>query len=601
MDDLTNVQIDSYLIEGEIGRGGMARVYKATHVRLGRVCAVKVLRPEYTSDERFIYRFLQEARSAAQLDHPNIVPIYDTGQSEDGQLYIAMKYLEGTSLLDLMARSKLPRRDTLMYLRQMASALDYAHSRNIVHRDVKPGNIIIDDSGWLTLTDFGIAKQIDTPGTQSTHIGSLIGTPAYMAPEQIQGETTSPRTDIYQLGALAYEMLAGSQVFPDRVPTALLVAHLQEIPEPIHIRDGELDPAVSTVVQKALEKKPEDRYISTVLFVEELERVVDPESEIDTLPVNNQRGPEASTDYIAPVVPPPTTWPTIGQTSPQTQANETGSTSTNASGNSATAHTDHGDRPTVHHLPTASAYVTAAATSQTDPLTSTGSQSTSNTDTQETGPHVVAGAMAAASAMSSASDTASEYPVGSASASPYETQGRDRALPLSGAGLWLAGGAIIVLVLIAGTAAMFGGGMFLGGDDPTSTPTSGVQTPGSGTQIPPIATESTEAPEGSTATTTSTPTGTSTATATTTSTATPTPTPTRTRTPTPTATNTPVPPTATNTPVPPTNTPVPPPPTNTPVPPPPPTNTPVPPPPPTDTPIPLPPTPTPTPPFITGP
>lgn len=263
--DLAGRELDGYLLEEEVGRGGMAWVWRARHQVLGRPAALKILAPELARDERFVERFLREARAAAQLEHPNIVPIYETGEA-DGYHFIAMKLLEGRTLREGIERGPTPPEEVSLILGQVAEALDYAHSRGFVHRDIKPGNIMIDDRFNVTLTDFGIARAADDMSITAT--GLLVGTPAYMAPEQAQGLPASPRSDIYALGILAYELLTGATPFGDRTPHAIILAHLHEPPQPAHERSDGIDPALSAVVEQALAKQPEERYATAGEFAQ---------------------------------------------------------------------------------------------------------------------------------------------------------------------------------------------------------------------------------------------------------------------------------------------------------------------------------------------
>ncbi len=257
VDDLSGHELGGYQIVEKIGYGGMAFVYRAVQIRLNRPCALKILRPELAEDERFVRRFLQEAQAAANLNHPNIVTIYDTGEI-DGYYYIAMEYLSGRPLQDLMATQQLDLVSVVDFVAQASSALDYAHNQGVVHRDIKPGNMIISDTHWLTLTDFGIAHL--SGSTRMTTTGTMLGTPVYMAPEQIQGEPATAQTDIYQLGITLYEMLAGRPPFEGDTPQAVFYSHFQEMPASIHERNTLLSPDVDTVVNRALKKVPAERY-----------------------------------------------------------------------------------------------------------------------------------------------------------------------------------------------------------------------------------------------------------------------------------------------------------------------------------------------------
>ena len=241
----------------------MARVWRGRHQVLGRPAALKILAPELARDEKFVERFLREARAAAQLEHPNIVPVYETGET-DGYHFIAMKLLEGRTLREGIERGPTPPEEVSLILSQVAGALDYAHGSGFVHRDVKPGNIMIDDNFRVTLTDFGIARAADDMSITAT--GLLVGTPAYLAPEQAQGLPATPRSDIYALGVLVYELLTGKTPFADRTPHAVILAHMHEPPQPVHERIESIAPGISAVVDKALAKRPEERYASAGEF-----------------------------------------------------------------------------------------------------------------------------------------------------------------------------------------------------------------------------------------------------------------------------------------------------------------------------------------------
>ena len=222
--------IGHYRILSEIGRGGMAVVYKAVDQRLDRVVALKVLLPQLTADPKFVQRFQREASMAGRLTHANIVTIYDVGQDQ-GRYFIAMQFLEGQTLQDMISRrGALPLRQAHSILKPVASALDYAHSRGVVHRDIKPTNIIVGPDGTVTLTDFGIARAHED--SRLTGTGQMIGTPQYMAPEQVQGAAADARTDVYALGVVLYEMLAGRVPFQATTPMAVLHQQVYEAPPP---------------------------------------------------------------------------------------------------------------------------------------------------------------------------------------------------------------------------------------------------------------------------------------------------------------------------------------------------------------------------------
>ena len=258
-------EIAGYRVEAFISRGGMAVVYRAHDRRLGRRVALKLLAPELSHNERFQQRFLRESRLAASLDHPNIVPIFEAGESR-GRLYIVMRYVEGSDLKALLDREgPLDLDRTVSILRQVGAALDAAHARGLVHRDVKPGNILIasgtgrEDPDHVYLTDFGLTKRSSSLSGQTT-TGRFIGTMDYVAPEQIGGKPVDARTDIYSLGCVLYECLVGEPPFDRDDEAALLWAHLVERAPRISARRPDLPAGLDAVLDKAMAKAPEDRF-----------------------------------------------------------------------------------------------------------------------------------------------------------------------------------------------------------------------------------------------------------------------------------------------------------------------------------------------------
>jgi len=251
-------EIGGYRIDSLLGQGGMGAVYVATHVRLRRRAAIKLLLPGYAADEDFRERFIRESQAAASLDHPNIVPVYDADE-EQGVLYIAMRYVEGEDLGSLLKREgRLAPERALAVIEQAASALDAAHASGLVHRDVKPANILLGAPGeHVYLTDFGVAKHATAPGL--TRTGSFIGTVDYSAPEQIEGKDVDGRTDVYALGCVLYECLTGRPPFAKDSEVAVLHAHLLEpAPAPSLLRAelSQLDEVIAT----ALAKRRDERY-----------------------------------------------------------------------------------------------------------------------------------------------------------------------------------------------------------------------------------------------------------------------------------------------------------------------------------------------------
>jgi hypothetical protein len=257
-------ELAGYRLRGVLGRGGMSVVFEAENPRLGNTVALKVLAPELADDDVFRSRFLNESRLAASLNHPNVIPIYDTG-SADGMLYIAMRYVGGADLRAVLrAHGYLIPAQALPLIGQAARALDAAHRRGLVHRDVKPGNLLVehgadDDPDHVYLTDFGITKHSDSR-SGLTHTGEFMGTIDYIAPEQIQGRPVDGRADVYSLGCVLYECLTGRVPFVKDVNTAVIWAHVQEPPPPPSTVREELPPGIDEVIARALAKEPGDRY-----------------------------------------------------------------------------------------------------------------------------------------------------------------------------------------------------------------------------------------------------------------------------------------------------------------------------------------------------
>ena len=297
-----------------LGRGGMAEVRKGTDSRLGRVVAVKRLRTDLASDATFQARFRREAQSSASLNHPAIVAVYDTGEetASDGsgvaQPYIVMEYVAGRTLRDIVreGRKILPER-ALEITSGVLSALDYSHRAGIIHRDIKPGNVMLTPSGDVKVMDFGIARAISDASSTMTQTAAVVGTAQYLSPEQARGETVDSRSDVYSAGCLLYELLTGRPPFVGDSPVAVAYQHVREPATPPSDHDTELPEAIDAIVMKALAKRVEDRYQSAAAMRSDIERylagrpvhaVVPPPPPTTTIPSSaaTASGPPVSDD-----------------------------------------------------------------------------------------------------------------------------------------------------------------------------------------------------------------------------------------------------------------------------------------------------------------
>lgn len=300
-----------YELVERIGDGGMAEVYRAHDKMLDRFVAIKILHPQFTSDEAFVKRFRREAQGAAKLSHPNIVSIYDVGDC-DGKYYIVMEYVKGETLKDKIKREgPLPINTALQIAEEIASALENAHANHLVHCDIKPHNILISETGHVKVADFGIARA--TSSSTITYTGSVVGSVHYFSPEQAKGHTISPKSDIYSLGIVMYEMVTGQVPFNGETAVSIAIKHLQEAPIPPHELREDIPPLVEAIILKAMDKNPDNRFSSTEL-IREIERAkVKPFDKVN-IPVNDPFATRVLTNEemqelqnIEPVSPPKTT------------------------------------------------------------------------------------------------------------------------------------------------------------------------------------------------------------------------------------------------------------------------------------------------------
>ena len=263
--------VSHFRILERLGRGGMGVVYKAIDLRLERTVALKFLAPDRGASDEDRRRFLREARAASALDHPNICTLYEIGEAEDGRLFLAMTFCEGETLARRIERGPLPLAAAVELAAQVAAGLEAAHEKGIVHRDIKPGNLIVTPGGRLKIVDFGIARRADQ--TQLTNAGTALGTTVYMSPEQLRGEEVDRRTDLWSLGVVLYEMVTGEIPF-DGSEAEVVAGILQRAPRPLGALRPGVPEALERIVARALAKPRGQRYASAAELRAELAAVV---------------------------------------------------------------------------------------------------------------------------------------------------------------------------------------------------------------------------------------------------------------------------------------------------------------------------------------
>jgi serine/threonine protein kinase len=321
VEELIGQSFGKYKIFGHLGTGGMARVFKAYQSTLDRYVALKVMHNYLAEDEEFVARFRQEATAVARLRHSHIIKVHDFDIVNNRFYYMVMEYVDGPTLKEELATrlimdSPFTLSEVLQVMMSLADAVDYAHARGMIHRDIKPANIMFTNDGHVILTDFGIVRMVGA--TYNTSTGFLAGTPAYISPEQGRGERGQHHSDIYALGIVLFELLAGKPPFESETPLGLIKQHVEIPPPPIHNFNPDLPIEVEHVLQKALAKEPQDRYQSGYEFVKALQHACDIPTEIihKLPPINTIALPVETGDPSNPITPVLTSLKTAVSTSP---------------------------------------------------------------------------------------------------------------------------------------------------------------------------------------------------------------------------------------------------------------------------------------------
>ena len=273
MEDLTGKVFGVYEIAAPLGEGGMAAVYKAYQPAMKRFVAVKVLSRKLAESGEFTTRFQREALMLAQLQHPHILPVFDYGQV-DGYSYIVMPFLQNGTLAELLQTRRRSLTEIYQIMTQIGGALGYAHARGMIHRDVKPSNVLIDEQGNCLLTDFGLARMVEISSESLTSAGAIMGTPAYMSPEQGKGDILDGRSDLYSLGVIFYEMLTGQVPYRDKLPMMVVIKHIHDPLPSARELVPDLSDAIERVLIKSLAKEPEERYQTAEDFVQAVQKAI---------------------------------------------------------------------------------------------------------------------------------------------------------------------------------------------------------------------------------------------------------------------------------------------------------------------------------------
>ncbi|MCY3865375.1 MAG: serine/threonine-protein kinase, partial [Chloroflexi bacterium] len=277
--DLIGKTINGYEILSQVGQGGMATVYLARQRSMNRQVALKFLPSVFINDEAYLQRFEREVNIVSQLEHRNIVPVYDFGEYEN-QPYIAMRYMPAGSVEELLAQGRIPLPRVASIVEQVASALDYAHQKGILHRDLKPSNILLDDGGGVFITDFGIARILGE-GSGALTTQGVVGTPSYMSPEQARAEPLDGRSDVYSLGVMLFELVTGRRPFESDTPYSIAIMHVTMPPPAPRQFEPDISPRLEKVIMRALRKAREERFGSASELAEALRLSLDGSESLD--------------------------------------------------------------------------------------------------------------------------------------------------------------------------------------------------------------------------------------------------------------------------------------------------------------------------------
>ncbi|MEO0563313.1 MAG: protein kinase, partial [Chloroflexota bacterium] len=304
-DNLIGTTVNGYEIVGTVGRGGMATVYKAHQISMNRTVALKVLPRQFVDDTTYIQRFKREVDIVSRLEHRAIVPVYDYGEHER-QPYIVMRYMPAGSVDGLLTKGAVPMEQIIKLLEQVAPALDYAHTKNVLHRDLKPSNVLMDDGGGAYLTDFGIARILGEASGGTITTQGVVGTPAYMSPEQAQGRPLDGRSDVYALGVMLFEMATGRRPFHSETPYGVAVMQVTTPPPSPRALNPALPPAVESVIFRSMAKDPDERFQSAVGLVDALDSAwnAPPDSVKETVKRSTNTLPSATVPSAAHSPPP---------------------------------------------------------------------------------------------------------------------------------------------------------------------------------------------------------------------------------------------------------------------------------------------------------